>query len=293
MEIITSVEAQRAWSRAQIAAGKRIGFVPTMGALHVGHASLIDRARAECDVVVVSIFVNPTQFDNPEDLDQYPVSREGDEALCAEHGADVIFMPEREVLYPQQFSTFVEMVGNLTEQLCAVARPGHFRGVCTVVTKLFNIVRPDAAYFGQKDLQQALIVTRMVRDLDQGVEIVTCPTVREPDGLALSSRNRRLSAEARQTAAEIPRSLDRANAHFQAGTTDAMTLVTVFSEDLLAHPNVEIDYAHVISIDGFVEVEDAGPGCLLAVAVFVDGVRMIDHCLLGGPLIVAQAEVSE
>lgn len=287
MQVITTIAEQRAWTRQQIQADKRIGFVPTMGALHVGHTSLIDQARKENDMVVVSIFVNPTQFDNPEDLEQYPSSKEADLAMCAEHGADVVFYPDAKEIYPQQFCTFVEMVGSLTENLCAISRPGHFRGVCTVVTKLFNIVNPDRAYFGQKDLQQALIITRMVRDLDFGVEVITCPTVRETDGLAMSSRNRRLSAEARQIAGEIPQALDRANALYQAGSTDAMDVITVFSEEMLAHPGVDLDYAQVISIDGFKEVEEVTPGCIFAIAVFVDGVRLIDHTLLGGPMIIA------
>ena len=185
-------------------------------------------------------------------------------------------------MYRQGHATFVDVIGPLSDKLCAMARPGHFRGVTTVVTKLFNCVDPDVAVFGQKDFQQALIISRMTADLDFPVEILLAPTVREADGLAMSSRNRRLSPEAREIALALPRGLAIADLAFRAGETDSMSLVELLATELLVHPDVDLDYAHVIKLDGFVETDEAGPGCVLAAAVFVHGVRLIDHVHLGG-----------
>jgi len=274
---------QRQWSREQRKAGRRIGFVPTMGALHDGHRALLEAARAESDVVVASIFLNPTQFDDPDDLEAYPRSLEDDLAMAEEVGVDAVFIPARERMFPDGYATFVEVVGPLNDKLCAMARPGHFRGVATVVTKLFHIVEPDLAWFGQKDLQQALIIGRMASDLDMGVEVRIHPTVREADGLALSSRNRRFTPDDRRIAVALPRGLERANRAFRDGKRDANHLVEIVATELLIHPGVDLDYAQVVRLDGFEEVEDeAGPGCVLAAAAVIDGVRLIDHVHLGG-----------
>jgi pantoate--beta-alanine ligase len=273
----------RAWTREQRKAGKTVGFVPTMGALHDGHRSLIAAACAECDEVVVSIFVNPTQFDNPEDLENYPNMLADDLGICTAAGVGAVFTPDRDKMYPNGYATFVDVVGNLTDKLCAVARPGHFRGVATVVTKLFNAVVPDVAFFGQKDLQQALVISRMVSDLDMGVEVRVCPTVREPDGLAMSSRNRRLSEEGREKALALPRGLEMANQAYAAGERDSNKLIEILAMELLVHTGVDLDYAQVVSLTGFEEVDEVKDSCVLAAAAFVDEVRLIDHIHLGGP----------
>jgi pantoate--beta-alanine ligase len=281
VEQFTRIGDQRAWSQAQRKALKRIGFVPTMGALHEGHMSLVKQAKAASDVVVVSIFVNPTQFDRPEDLDKYPISTEQDLAMLSKAGVDAVFMPVKEELYPNGYATFVEVVGPLTDKLCAAVRPGHFRGVATVVTKLFNIVQPDTAVFGQKDLQQVLIIGRMVQDLDMPVRVKVGPTVREPDGLAMSSRNRRLSKAQRDIALSLPRGLFKANAAFKAGETNANALSVLVSEEVLVNEGTAVDYVDVINLNGFLEAEHADRNCVIAAAIFVDGVRLIDHIHLG------------
>jgi pantoate--beta-alanine ligase len=279
---ISSTKDMRAWSRARLAAGRRVAFVPTMGALHRGHASLVEKARTLADEVVVSIYVNPTQFDNPEDLAKYPQTLEADLAMCAQAGATAVWTPTTAEMYPDGYCTFVEVVGPLTDKLCAVARPGHFRGVATVVTKLFAVVRPDLAVFGQKDLQQALIIGRLAQDLDLGVEIVVAPTVRDADGLAMSSRNRRLSPAARAKALGLPRGLELARQAYRAGQTTSLKLIEVVAEELLIHEGVDLDYCDVVSLKGFAEAEQADDSCVLAAAAFVDGVRLIDHVALAG-----------
>ncbi|MBA3686266.1 MAG: pantoate--beta-alanine ligase [Planctomycetes bacterium] len=280
-----TIADQRAWTREQRQAARTIGFVPTMGALHEGHLTLVRQAKKSCATVVVSIFVNPTQFDRPEDFDKYPNTLAQDLALLEQEGVDAVFLPTKEELYPNGFATFVEVVGPLTDKLCAIARPGHFRGVSTVVAKLFNIVQPDVAVFGQKDLQQVLIVGRMVQDLDIPVRIEVGLTKREPDGLAMSSRNRRLSPAARKVALSLPRALELANRAFKSGEHTSLTLTNCVGEEILTNEGTDLDYADVIKLDGFKEVEFADEGCILAAAVFVDGVRLIDHVMLGGPSI--------
>jgi pantoate--beta-alanine ligase len=279
----TTIAQQRAWSQAQRRAGRNIGFVPTMGALHEGHLSLVKLARASCDVVVASIFVNPTQFDRPEDFDKYPSTLDQDLAMLSAAGVDAVFLPVKEELYPNGFATFVEVVGPLTDKLCAVTRPGHFRGVATVVAKLFNIVTPQLAVFGQKDLQQVLIIGRMVQDLDIPVQIKIGPTVREADGLAMSSRNRRLNPKQREIALSLPRALQKANFAFKADVSKSIDLIKIIGEEVLINEGVELDYADVIDLNGFKEAETATTNCVLAAAMFVDDVRLIDHVHLGGP----------
>ena len=281
MQQFTTIADQRAWSRAQQRAGKTIAFVPTMGALHAGHISLVAQAKSAADLVVASIFVNPTQFDNPEDLGAYPRTLAADLAMLTEAGVDAVYLPSVGEMYPDGYCTFVEMVGPLTDKLCAVARPGHFRGVCTVVLKLFGAVMPDIAIFGEKDLQQVLIISRMASDLNLPVEVRVGATLRDPDGLAMSSRNKRLSTDSRQKALGLPRGLELANRAFKDGERSGMKLIELVANELLVHEGVELDYCDLIKLAGFKEIETADDGCVLASAAFVDGVRLIDHVYLG------------
>ena len=283
MDQLSTIDDQRAWSRAAHMAGKRIGFVPTMGALHEGHISLIVKARATCDLVVASVFVNPTQFDNPEDFAKYPVTLEDDLAKLKAAGVDAVFTPTKEQMFPDGYCTFVELVGPLTDKMCGAARPGHFRGVATVVSKLFNIVQPDVAVFGEKDLQQVLIISRMARDLDIPVEVVIGDTLREKDGLAMSSRNRRLSPASRQKALDLPKGLELARRAYKQGESTSLKLSEFVYNELLIHEGVEVDYCDVVSLRGFEEKDIADDTCFIAAAAFVDGVRMIDHVHLAGP----------
>ena len=288
MDQFTTVATMRAWSRDRQQAKERIAFVPTMGALHAGHLSLVAHAKGVADRVVVSIYVNPTQFDRPEDLAAYPRTLEADLALLQAAGVDAVYLPADKEMYPNGYCTFVDVVGPLTDKLCAMARPGHFRGVCTVVTKLFGAVLPDIAVFGEKDLQQVLIINRMVGDLNLPVEIQVGQTLRDPDGLVMSSRNRRLSPESRVKALSLPRGLELARKAYALGETNAVKLTVVLAEELLIHEGVDVDYSDVVKLAGFAEAETADDGCILAAAVFVDGVRLIDHNHLGGaPLVVA------
>ena len=256
-------------------AGFSIGLVPTMGALHEGHLSLVRRARADNDRVVVSVFVNPLQFGPGEDFDRYPRRPERDLELLRSGGADTIFMPGVEAMYPPAATTRVR-VAELGDVLEGAHRPGHFEGVATVVTKLFNAVTPDRAYFGQKDAQQAAVITRMARDLDSGVEIVVMPTVREPDGLALSSRNAYLSAEERRSALSLSSALRRANKLYSEGERDCSRLREAMLAVLETEPMVRPDYVEVVDAADFVS-----PGNLAVLAVRVGVTRLIDNHLLG------------
>ena len=278
----TTIAEQRAWSRAQQKAGQTIAFVPTMGALHEGHLSLVRQAKAAAGRTVVSIFVNPTQFDNPEDLAAYPQTLAADLALLEKEGVDAVYLPTTGEMYPNGYCTFIDVVGPLTDKLCAVARPGHFRGVATVVAKLFGAVLPDIAIFGEKDLQQVLIISRMTNDLNLPVEIRVGQTLRDPDGLAMSSRNKRLSPASREKALGLPRGLALANLAYKNGERTSLKLIEFVANELLVHEGVDLDYCDVVKLAGFSEAEHAGDGCILAVAAFVDGVRLIDHVYLGG-----------
>jgi pantoate--beta-alanine ligase len=261
--------------------GLRVGFVPTMGFLHEGHRALISESVARCDITVVSIFVNPTQFGPNEDLDRYPRALDQDHELCRTAGVSLIFVPDADEIYPPGFQTFVEP-GPIAEPLCGVFRPGHFRGVATVVTKLFNIVQPDVAFFGQKDFQQCAVIRQMVRDLDLPVEIVTVPTVREPDGLALSSRNSYLSPADRERARCLSQGLLAAHAAFEQGERDSQRLVEtarahVTEADQLQY--LELRDANTLeAITGLVEQPAA-----LCVAAYVGPTRLIDNVLLTPP----------
>lgn len=289
MQQLTSLSAQRDWTRACRRAGETIAFVPTMGALHEGHLSLVRQAKGACDRTVVSIYVNPTQFDNPEDLAKYPRTLEADLALLAKAGVDAVYLPDTAEMYPQGYCTFVEVVGPLTDKLCAVARPGHFRGVATVVAKLLNAVQPDVAIFGEKDLQQVLIISRLVGDLQMPVEIRVGETLREADGLAMSSRNRRLTPAMREKALGLPRGLELARRAYRQGETSAQRLSEIAATEMLCHEGVDVDYCDLVDLRGFKDAEAADDHCVLAAAAFVDGVRLIDHVHLGGPALPVDA----
>jgi pantoate--beta-alanine ligase len=257
-------------------AGASVGLVPTMGALHEGHLSLIRAARAENDVVVVSVYVNPTQFGPSEDLDRYPRDAEGDRELASGAGADLIFSPSTREMYAADHSTWVEVEG-LTSRLCGRTRPGHFRGVCTVVSKLFNICRPDRAYFGEKDAQQLVVIKRMARDLDTGVKIVSCPTVREEDGLAMSSRNQRLTVEQRSQAPVLYRALKAAEEAIGAGEREAGAVIDLVRATLTQAPLGDIEYVEIVDAENLTPVATVAGRCLVAVAVRFGDVRLIDN----------------
>lgn len=262
--------------------GLSIGLVPTMGALHAGHLSLIEAARAEMGYVVVSIFVNPTQFGPNEDLGRYPRPLGRDLELCGAAGVDLVFHPEPALLYPQGFCTFVEVTG-LQDGLCGASRPGHFRGVATVVLKLFNLVQPDRAFFGQKDAQQVRIIQQMVRDLNVPVEVRVCPIVREADGLALSSRNEYLEAEERRHAPILYRALTAARQRVEAGERNAAVVRELMKEQIASVPGAVFDYAAVVDADTLQDLVQLAPSrsVLLALAVKFGGTRLIDNLLIG------------
>ncbi len=266
-------EQVRAWKRE----GLTIGLVPTMGYLHEGHKSLIARAASECDRVVVSDFVNPTQFGPNEDLESYPRDFERDCALCEEAGAALVFHPEPSEMYAPDACTYVNMDA-LTHELCGLTRPIHFRGVCTVVSKLFNIVMPDRAYFGQKDAQQLAVIRRMVRDLNFGIQIVGCPIIREEDGLAKSSRNTYLSAEERAAALCLSRAVFAGQKLVEEGERDAATVLAAMRTIIEAEPLAKIDYVKMVdfnNIEQIEKIEDAPVLC--AMAVYVGKTRLIDN----------------
>lgn len=273
---LSTIDEMRAAVDEAHAHGASIGLVATMGALHEGHLSLIRAARAENDLVVVSIFVNPAQFDEKDDLRRYPRVLEDDSRLSAEAGADLVFSPPVGEMYPEGFATWVQ-VEELTEGMCGRSRPRHFRGVCTVVMKLFHICSPDRAYFGEKDAQQLAVITRMVRDLDMRVTIVPCPTVREPDGLAMSSRNRRLNPEERAEAPVLYRALTAARDRVQAGERDAAVLKSAIRSVLSEVPTAEIDYIEIVRAHDLSSVATLSGTCLIALAVRIGRTRLIDN----------------
>ena len=267
-------------SQACREAAKPIGLVPTMGALHAGHLSLVDRARADNLTVTVSIFVNPTQFGDQKDLEKYPRDLEGDLDLLREHGVDLVYTPTAEEVYPQGFNTWVD-VGPLAEKLEGLHRPGHFRGVATVVSKLFSVMRPDRAYFGQKDGQQVLVIQKLVRDLDMGVEVVVMPTIREPDGLAMSSRNVQLSPEQRQAAPVVQKALCQAYLLWTGGERKGDALREAAKKILQAEPRVEsIDDVSVAGMSTLDELERVDGRAMVSAAVHMGAVRLIDNIVL-------------
>lgn len=268
-------ERVNAWKRE----GLTIGFVPTMGYLHEGHKSLMQAARANNDKVVVSVFVNPMQFGPNEDLESYPRDFEKDSALCESVGVDLIFHPEPEEMYADGFCSYVDMNG-LTTELCGKSRPIHFRGVQTVVLKLFNIVKPDRAYFGQKDAQQLAVIKRMVKDLNVDTEIVGCPIVREADGLAKSSRNTYLNPDERKAALILSRSLKLGRELIENGETDTKAVIKAITDSINTEPLAKIDYVDVVDFDTITPVDKIGKSVLVAIAVYIGKTRLIDNFII-------------
>ena len=276
MKIVKTVDEVRVIVKEWKKEGLTVGLVPTMGFLHEGHKSLITRAVSEIDRVVVSDFVNPTQFGVGEDLESYPRDLERDTMLCEEAGANLIFNPEPENMYFDDFSTYVN-IESLSEELCGISRPIHFRGVGTVVSKLFNIVNPDRAYFGQKDAQQLAIIKRMVRDLSMDVEIIGCPIVREADGLAKSSRNTYLSPEERVAALVLNRSLTKAKAAMEDGLRCVSEIRDLIESEIKDEPLAKADYIEIVDSETLQPVESVERDVLVAIAVYIGKTRLIDN----------------
>jgi len=279
VEICSKIEAVRQRVREWKKAGLTIGFVPTMGYLHEGHKSLIDAARQDNDRVVVSIFVNPMQFGPNEDLASYPRDLKKDAGLCEAAGVDLIFNPQPEEMYAPDFASYVDMDG-LTAQLCGKSRPGHFRGVQTVVLKLFHIVAPDRAYFGQKDAQQLAVIKRMVRDLNVDIEIIGCPIVREEDGLAKSSRNTYLNEAERKAALVLSRSLKAGRELLESGETKAAAIRQAVIQEIEKEPLAKIDYVEIVDFDTITPVDEVNGPILAAVAVYIGKTRLIDNFIV-------------
>lgn len=279
MKIVETVKEVREQVRAWHREGLSVGLVPTMGYLHEGHKSLIDRAVAENDRVVVSVFVNPMQFGPSEDLESYPRDMARDAALCEEAGASLVFHPQPEEMYPEDFSSYVDM-NTLTGGLCGKSRPIHFRGVCTVVAKLFHIAEPDRAYFGQKDAQQLAVIRHMVNDLSFGIEIVGCPIVREEDGLAKSSRNTYLNQDERKAALVLSRSLRKGRESVENGERSAAALATLIRKEIQAEPLARIDYVEVVDWNTLEPVEEIQEPVLVAIAVYIGKTRLIDNFIM-------------
>src|SRR6202140_3276749 len=279
MKMCATIPEARAACRDARARHKRLGLVPTMGALHEGHLSLVRAAKAQCDVVAVSIFVNPTQFGPTEDLAKYPRQFERDCELLEKEGVDLLFAPSVEEVYPRGSVTWVTVEG-LSDKLDGRSRPGHFRGVTTVVAKLFNIIEPNVAFFGQKDAAQLAIIRPMVRDLNFPVEIVACPIVREADGLAMSSRNAYLSGEERSRAIVFGRSLEEAEKIFRAGERNSNRLISAARALIFSEPNVRVDYLEMVDPESLDPVEIISGSVLLALAVCVGTTRLIDNAVL-------------
>jgi pantoate--beta-alanine ligase len=279
MEAAETIESVRKLIKAARDKGKKIGLVPTMGALHIGHISLIEAAVKSCDFVVVSIFVNPTQFGPGEDFEKYPRPLDTDLEICKKTGVNVVFAPTTEQMYPDKILTWVN-VEKLTEPLCGRSRPGHFRGVTTVCAKLFNIVTPDVAFFGQKDAQQAIVIRRMVADLNMPLEIVVCPTVREPDGLAVSSRNKYLDKQHRQDATYIYKSLIKCREIVKAGKIDTGEIIAEMQKVLKQKPSIEIEYISIVDCDSLEALETIIGKALVAVAVKIGPARLIDNIII-------------
>lgn len=271
-------EAVKEWRKE----GLSIGFVPTMGYLHEGHKSLVDRAVKDNDRVVVSVFVNPMQFGPTEDLDKYPRDLDADTRMCEAAGANLIFNPQPEEMYAEGFCSFVDMNGP-TAELCGKSRPTHFRGVCTVVNKLFNIVTPDRAYFGQKDAQQLSVINRMVKDLNIPIEIVPCPIVREADGLAKSSRNTYLNAEERKAALILSRSIKLGQECVEKGERDTKTVLDKMRALISTEPLARIDYVEAVDLDSVQKVDTVKGKTLFAIAVYIGKTRLIDNFIVNLP----------
>ncbi len=277
MQVCSTIAEMRA--ACGVRKGKRLGLVPTMGALHEGHLSLIRAARAQCDLVAASIFVNPTQFGPNEDFAQYPRSFERDCELLKKEGVDLLFAPSVEEMYPPGAITHVTVEG-MSDKLCGRSRPGHFRGVTTVVAKLFNIVEPEVAFFGQKDAAQFAILRRMVRDLDFPIELIACPIVREPDGLALSSRNAYLDPQQRKSALVLHRSLMEVRRLFDQGERNAARLIATGRNTFASEPRLRLDYFEIVDPETLDAMAEVRAPALVAVAAFVGTTRLIDNLVL-------------
>jgi pantoate--beta-alanine ligase len=282
MKVLTKIKEMREFSREAKKNGKTIGFVPTMGYLHEGHLSLVRAAKEECDLVVMSIYVNPMQFGPGEDLDKYPRDLERDKSLAEKEGVDVIFRPLSGEIYPGGYTTDVVVTGPLTETMCGVSRPGHFKGVTTIVAKLFNIVEPDKAYFGQKDAQQAVVVKRMVQDLNIPVEVRVMPIVRESDGLAMSSRNSYLSAGNRQQALGLFRSIKKAKEMITEGEVSADSIKQGMRSVLEEGEDVRVDYVEIVDADTLAPLDKIQDNTLIAIAAYVGNTRLIDNTIIKG-----------
>lgn len=279
MKIISNPKQMQEFSKNVKKQGKSMGFVPTMGSLHEGHLSLIHRAKSENHIVVVSIFVNPTQFGEGEDFETYPRDIQKDGKLVEQVGADVIFHPQVHDIYPENYKTYVE-VNDITDKLCGASRPGHFKGVTTIVSKLFNMVLPDKAYFGLKDAQQVAVIKQMVKDLNFPVDIIPCPIVRENDGLAMSSRNANLNDQGRKAALVLSKSLFEAEKAINHGEKDADKIRTLLKENISSQPLATIDYIKVVSGDTLEDLSKLEGNILIALAVKFGKVRLIDNIML-------------
>ncbi len=279
MQIIQTVREMQRWSEDQRLERKTVAFVPTMGFLHEGHLSLVREAKNRGDVVVVSIFVNPMQFNQASDFDKYPRNEDQDERALEALGTDVLFMPPPAEIYPDGYQSAVE-VEKVSQPLCGAFRPGHFRGVATVVAKLFNMVKPHCALFGEKDFQQCVVIKRMVQDLNFDIDIVTLPTVREDDGLAMSSRNARLSTAERETSLCVSSALTAAQELVSGGQSSAAVILQAVQQILTQNAEVRVEYASLCQPETLEEVEQISGPTLLAIAVWVGEVRLIDNCVL-------------
>ncbi len=279
MEVITKINEMCARVRSIKERRESIGFVPTMGAIHDGHKSLIRTARSENAELVVSIFLNPTQFDNKDDLDKYPCQLDKDIEIIKKENADVIFAPCTEEMYPGGFCTNVKQ-NKLTDNLCGRFRPGHFKGVTTVITKLFNIIRPDRAYFGQKDYQQCIIIKRLAADLNMGIEIKVLPTVRDEDGLAVSSRNQRLNIEERQGALCLYSALLKARSMFASNTKDAKEIIEEMETIMKKSKHTKIDYVSIVDPDTLEDISLINREAVAVVAIWIGNTRLIDNVIL-------------
>lgn len=279
MRLVDTISDMKAIIRSNRTMGKTIGFVPTMGYLHEGHLSLANRSVQDNDCTVMSIFVNPTQFGPSEDFEKYPRDMERDLSLAESAGVDVVFAPSVAEMYPEEYKTYVN-VEDITGVLCGLSRPGHFRGVTTVVNKLFNIIEPNKAYFGQKDAQQVIVIKKMVRDLNMNLEIVTCPIIRESDGLAISSRNVYLNSEERKAAVILSKSLFEVEEIIKQGERSCVKVVQYLKDRIKSEDLAEIDYVEVVSVNGLEAIEQIRESVLIALAVRFGRTRLIDNIMM-------------
>ena len=280
MKIILNIKQVQDYAKRVRAKGKTIGFVPTMGYLHKGHLSLIRQAHKDCDIVIISIYVNPTQFGPKEDLKKYPRDLKRDKKLARSAGVDVIFLPTNKIMYPDGFLTYVD-IGKITEVLCGASRPGHFRGVATIVSKLCNIIQPDIAYFGQKDAQQARVIQKMVHDLNFSIKIKVMPIIREHDGIAMSSRNKYLSTKERKNAVVLYQSLKLAKKLIKQGQKNTKIIKSRMKSLILAKQSAKIDYVSIVDSENLTPIKRVKKGSLIAVAVKIGKTRLVDNIVVG------------